>query len=330
MDHVNPIINSLEGPILITGAAGFVGANLFKHILTFRKDVFAVVRQSKGWRLVDVNDENIVKADLNDKYATELLVEKIKPKTVFDCMAYGAYSFEEDSELIYRTNFLAVVNLIEVLAKQQGLNAFVHAGTSSEYGNNCSGPSEDSPRIPNSHYAVSKAAVADYIKYAGICRKIPCLNLCLYSVYGPLEDTSRLIPVLLRNAINKKLPTFVDARISRDFIHIDDICEIFILAAAKMNPDIYGHSFNIGSGKATTIAELAEIARQVFNISELAKFGTMAGRSWDLANWYSNPLKANKLLNWQAKIELAEGLKKTALWVGSLSDDDMRISTKNK
>jgi dolichol-phosphate mannosyltransferase len=216
-----------------------------------------------------------------------------------------------------------------VLAAQD-LKAFVHAGTSSEYGNNCSGPSEDSPRIPNSHYAVSKAAVADYIKYAGMCRKIPCLNLCLYSVYGPLEDTSRLIPVLLRNAINNKLPAFVDARISRDFIHIDDVCDIFILAAAKMNPEIYGHSFNIGSGKATTIIELAEITRQVFNISELAKFGTMEGRSWDLANWYSNPVKANTLFNWRAKIELAEGLKKTANWVASLSDDDMRVATKNK
>lgn len=329
MDHINPVVNALKGPILITGATGFIGANLFKHILKFRKDVFAVVRKTPDWRLVDVSDEHIVNADLNDKEATELLVAKVKPKTVFDCMAYGAYSFEEDSELIYKTNFLAVVNLVEVLAKHD-LKAFVHAGTSSEYGYNCAAPREDSPRIPNSHYAVSKAAIADYIKYAGFCRKIPCLSLCLYSVYGPLEDTSRLIPVLLRNAINNKLPAFVDARISRDFIHVDDVCDIFVLAAAKMTPEIYGHSFNIGTGKGTTISELAEITRDIFNIPEEAKFGTMEGRSWDLANWYSNPVKAKTMLNWHAKIPLAEGLKKTADWVATLSDEEMKIATKNK
>ena len=95
-------IQALEGPIMITGASGFVGANLFKSIVAQRKDVYALVREEKGWRLAEVHDEHIIAADLNDPNAIRNLVESLKPRTVFDCIAYGAYSFEEKIDLIYQ------------------------------------------------------------------------------------------------------------------------------------------------------------------------------------------------------------------------------------
>jgi nucleoside-diphosphate-sugar epimerase/glycosyltransferase involved in cell wall biosynthesis len=320
-------IQALEGPIVVTGASGFVGANLFKMLAAHRADVFAVVREKKGWRLADVHDERIVAADLNDENVTQNLVDNVKPKTVFDCVAYGAYSFEENAELIYETNFLSVARLVDRLSKQ-GLAAYVHAGSSSEYGTNCAAPLESDARDPNSHYAVSKAAVADYIRYVGKHRGVPCVNLRLYSVYGPLEDTSRLIPNVLRQAAQGKLPPFVDARTSRDFIHVDDVCEAFVMGAIRMHPDIYGESFNIGTGRKTTIGDLAELTRTQFGIAQAPQFGTMEGRAWDLAEWYANPGRAEQALGWKARIELADGLKQTAEWVASMTDADMARATK--
>lgn len=320
-------IQALEGPILVTGASGFVGANLFKKLAAVRKDVYAVVREKKGWRLSDVHDERIIVTDLNDPNATRNLVESIRPRTVFDCTAYGAYSFEENSDLIYQTNFLSVVHLVELLA-QNGISAYVHAGSSSEYGTNCTAPDEMAPRDPNSHYAVSKSSIADYLQYAGKHRAIPCMNLRLYSVYGPLEDTSRLIPNLLRKGIDGHLPPFVDPRTSRDFVHVDDVCEAFIQSAIRMNPDIYGSSLNIGTGVCTTIASLAQITKELFDITASPQFGTMDGRAWDLANWYANPRLAEKSIGWQARISLRDGLKMTADWVKDLSANDMLALTK--
>ncbi len=147
-------IKSLEGPILVAGASGFVGANLFKRLAEHREDVFAVVQADAGWRLDGVNYEHTIAVDFNDRNATQNLIDTVKPKTVFDCVAYGAYSFEKKTDLIYQTNFLSVVHLIEGLAKH-GIAAYVHAGSSSEYGANCSQPKEDDQCIPNSHYAVS-------------------------------------------------------------------------------------------------------------------------------------------------------------------------------
>lgn len=327
MTDLAAYIRSLRGPILVTGASGFVGANLFKTIAAVRQDVYACVRQEKGWRLAEVADERIVAVDFNDSAATKNLVDSVNPQTVFDCIAYGGYSFEDDPTRIYQTNFQSIVQLVTHLAGRP-IAAFIHAGSSSEYGANCAAPGEDAECTPNSHYAVSKLSTATFLRYMGKQRNFPCANLRLYSVYGPLEDTSRLIPNVIRQGLAGKLPPFVDARTSRDFIHVDDVSAAFILAAAKMNPGLYGEHFNIGTGKKTTIAELAETVRGLFGIKDPPKFGSMEGRAWDLADWYANPAKALQLLGWKAGIGLEEGLRMMTPWVAALSDADVIAASK--
>ena len=102
-DLVN-YIKALRGPVLITGASGFVGSNLFRMIRAERDDAFACIRREKGWRLADVPDDQLIAVDLNDDAATKNLVTSLKPQTVFHCAAYGAYSFEQEPGLIYQTD----------------------------------------------------------------------------------------------------------------------------------------------------------------------------------------------------------------------------------
>ena len=320
-------IAALKGPILVTGASGFIGANLFKMIRRHRDDVFAVVRREKGWRLSEIDDEHILALDLNDSAAVRNTVSALGPKTVLDCASYGAYSFEVDPSLIYRTNYQSLVEFVTLLAGTP-LAAYVHAGSSSEYGANCSGPDEDSRCEPNSHYALSKVAAATYLDYMGRTAGFPVVNLRLYSVYGPLEDSSRLIPRLVREALAGKLPPLVDPNTSRDFLYVDDVCAAFILAATRMNPEIYGKSFNIGSGTKTTIAGLVDVARGAFKVAEEPQFGSMESRAWDLADWYANPARAKALLGWEPRHSLEYGLKLTAEWVGQLTDEEFKAGTK--
>lgn len=322
-----PYIKALQGPILITGASGFIGSNLFKMIEAVREDVFACVRRDKGWRLPAESEDRIVSVDLNDAAATKNLVNTLRPKTVMVCAAYGAYSFEEEPGLIYQTNFQSTVNLVSLLASTT-VAAFVHAGSSSEYGTNSAAPAESDACVPNSHYAVSKVAAAEFLRFMGKQRSFPCVNLRLYSVYGPLEDTSRLIPNVLKKALAGGLPPFVDPETSRDFVHIDDVCAAFILSAARMHPGLYGEDFNIGSGVKTTIRDLAQTTKHLFNISEEPKFGSMEGRRWDLSEWFANPAKAKAELGWVAQIGLSEGLRRTSEWVSGLTEEQMTAATK--
>lgn len=87
MDSLESNIRGLKGPILVTGASGFIGANLFKKLYNVRDDVYAIVRGGKGWRLRDIPDEQTIEVDLNDYVMTRHLVDSSAPQTVFHCAA---------------------------------------------------------------------------------------------------------------------------------------------------------------------------------------------------------------------------------------------------
>ena len=308
------VVRSLPGPILVLGAGGFVGANLFLALQQLRDDVIAAVHNLPSWRLEGIEADRIFQADIVDAEETRKLLEDAKPKVVFDCITYGGYSFEKDVNRIVETNFSAKVRLLEMLG-EQNIAAYVHGGSSSEYGLNCTAPVEDAKLLPNSHYAVAKAALAQHITYMGKVRKQPCVNLRLYAVYGPLEDGSRLMPALVSNGIEDKYPQLVDPDISRDFIYITDVCEAFVMAAANMTPERFGESFNIGTGRLTTMRQLAETAKAEFKIAADPQFGTMQNRHWDLTEWYADPAKARTQIGWNARTSLADGLHQMAEWM---------------
>lgn len=321
-------IEHLAGPILVLGASGFVGANLSRMLLTVRPDVFGTASRLPAWRLEGLPEDNVVATDLLVPSNLVALLDQTKPLTVFDCVSYGAYSFEKDSEYIYRTNLNCKVKLLEELHKRN-IRIYVHAGSSSEYGSVSAGPKEDDETAPNSHYAASKVAIAGVVKYMGKERQLPCANLRLYSLFGPFEDSSRLVPTLICQAIKGKLPLFVDPTTSRDFVYIDDACEAFIQTALNLPEELYGESFNIGSGRCLTIAEVASVAKQTFAIKDEPEF-SMPGRDWDVADWFADPEKAKRHLGWQARTSFETGLLRTAEWVHSLENIDEYLGSSKK
>jgi nucleoside-diphosphate-sugar epimerase/glycosyltransferase involved in cell wall biosynthesis len=319
-DALRAEIARLDGPVLVLGASGFVGANLLQTLLSVRRDVYGTASRKPAWRLETIPDQHVRIVDLLIESNVDVMLGEVKPRTVFNCVAFGAYSFETESRLVYETNFSFLTRL---LPKLQALNisSYVHAGSSSEYGDNCSGPTEDACLQPNSHYAVSKAAAAGLISYYGRHLRLPCANLRLYSVYGPLEDSSRLIPAVVRSGLNGTLPEFVRADISRDYVYIDDVVRAFVLAATRLQPADYGASLNIGTGRCVSMQEMAEVARQVFGVTAAPRF-TMAGRPWDTANWYAQPALAEQKIGWRAQVDLEQGLRSTARWMQTLPDPD--------
>lgn len=313
-------IERLQGPILVLGASGFVGANLFRMLLAARSDVYGTKTQQWAWRLEGLPEQNVIVTDLLVDTNIKTLVDTVRPRTVFDCVAYGAYSFETDFDLIYRTNINYTVKLLEELRKS-GTIRYIHAGSSSEYGDNASGPSEDAQLTPNSHYATSKMAVAGMLNYYGKKLRFPCANLRLYSIYGPYEDAARLIPTLIAKGLAGEYPPFVNPEISRDFIYVDDACEAFIAAALNLREENWGESFNIGGGVRTKISDMAAVARDIFGIAKEPKF-EMQNRAWDVREWYADPAKAKRLLGWSARIGLRDGLLKTVAWYKGLKDPE--------
>lgn len=306
-------IRNLAGPVLVLGASGFIGANLLRCLLAARSDVIGTVFSGNTWRLDGIPSANIAFLNLQDPVGVRSVLYRVGPRTIFDCTSFGAYSFEQDYERVHATNYLSFIRLLEEVAKME-LAAFVHAGSSSEYGLNSAAPAEDGSLVPNSHYAVSKVAASAAIAYFGKVRDVPVANLRLYAVYGPFEDSSRLIPALCEASLRGELPVFARPEVSRDFVHVDDVVEAFVDTARLMGPHLAGESINIGSGLPTTLAALADLALKSFGLAVEPRFNPSAGRAWDTDNWYADTTKAKRLLNWSVKINLSDGLKRTRDW----------------
>ncbi len=328
MNSLKNQYKNLDGPILVIGASGFVGSNLFRHALSARDDVIGTVFTGQTWRLRNLPAAQIAYLNLQDNSSIRSLFQRIRPRTIFDCSSFGAYSFEQGFERIHETNYLSLIQLLEFLNGLE-FSAYIHSGSSSEYGLNASGPTESSQLLPNSHYAVSKAAASHAIAYFGKVRKMPVVNMRLYSIYGPYEDSSRLIPVLCERSLRGSLPTFASPEVSRDFIHVDDVAAAFAAAALRMSPAIFGDSFNIGTGVCTSLSSLAKLAQQSFDISSAPSFSTGSGRSWDVENWYANPSAVQAAIGWQAQIALPDGLRMTQNWWRQyLETEDFNLLTK--
>lgn len=304
----------LPGPILVFGAGGFMGSNLVRQLLKYRTDVYAVTSKVFiPWRLENIETKHILQCDITLRDSVEALFAQYSPKTVFNFAAYGAYSKQDIASKIYKTNFLGLFHLLET-AVDYPVSAFVHAGSSSEYGFNCSAPDETDELQPNSHYAVSKAAAAQLVFFYGKVKKLPIVNLRFYSVYGPYEEPDRLVPRLIQAALNETYPPLVQPDISRDFIYIQDALLATLRAANSNYLYIAGESINIASGIRTTLKDMVNRVRLLFDLKEEPPWGEMPNRHWDLKNWYGKTDKARKLLQWEAQISLEQGLKETEAW----------------
>ena len=314
-DQIKQEIQKLQGPIVIFGAGGFIGSNLFRNILKYRDDVYAVTSKHPfvPWRIDDLREDRVLHGDITEINEIKKLFAQHQFRTIFHLAAYGAYSKQNETKLIYQTNIIGLLNLLEV-SSAYNIRSFVHAGSSSEYGLNCKEPLENEELHPNSHYAVTKASAANMIKYYGTILQFPIVNLRYYSIYGEYEEPDRLIPQIIEKGMKKEYPPLVQPDISRDFVYIDDAVYA-TLKAANANFDIVGgQSINIASNKKTTIRDIAALSREIFDIPKEPVWGDFVNRKWDLKEWYGNAALAKKILDWEATTNLKEGLIKTYIW----------------
>ena len=317
-DKIHDQVIRLDGPIVVFGAGGFIGANLVRSLLQYRTDVFAVTSKPFiPWRLDDINQNHILHCNIIKKDQVEKIFREQRFKTIFDLAAYGSYSKQDIVELIYQTNFNGLLNLLEI-SSQFSITAFLHSGSSSEYGLNAAAPKENASLHPNSHYAVTKASAALMIKYYGTVKDLPVSNLRYYSVYGPYEEPDRLIPKLIFEGLKGNFPALVQPDISRDFVFVADAVYAILLAANNIKI-IKGQSLNVASGQKTTIRDIALVIKEICGIQKEPVWGDMANRKWDLTEWYGDASLAKELIGWQNETPLREGLQKTCEWQKSYS-----------
>jgi dolichol-phosphate mannosyltransferase len=303
---------------LVTGAGGFVGANLVRVLLARGDQPEAIVRPGgDDWRLADVRGElPVISVDLADSSALRQVLAERRPDVLFHLAASGGYSWQRDLDAMLSVNVRATETLL-VAAREIGARV-VHAGSSSEYGLRDRAASELDRLEPNSHYAVTKAAATHLCRLAAMTHRQVAVTLRLYSIYGPWEDPGRLMPTVVTSASEGHWPPLAEPDIARDFVWVGDACDALIRAATVEFEDP-GMILNIASGAQTSLGSLLDVARGVFNVVESPRWGTMENRQWDTEVWFGDPTAAARTLGWQARTPLDIGLTEMAGWLARSS-----------
>ena len=300
--------------VLLTGGTGFVGANLALRLLREGHGVALLVRPGCAtWRIQSFADDvALVEADLTDATSVAGAVRSVRPDWIFHLAAYGAYPQQRDLRTMQETNVAGLINLVDA-ALRDGFEAFVNAGSSSEYGYKNFPPSEVELVEPNSDYAWTKASATQFCRSTAQRRDVSMPTLRLYSVYGPYEEPSRFVPTLIAHGLRGELPPLADASVARDFVYVDDACDAFVRAATNRSPDP-GAVYNVGTGVQSTLADVVEIARRRLPIRGEPLWGSMPNRSWDTSTWVANNAKICSELDWLPRHTLDEGFADFVDW----------------
>jgi len=305
--------------VLITGATGFVGANLARRLVADGHNVHALVRPGyRRWRLEGLAGVELHSVELVDREATFRVVAGIRPEWVFHLAASGAYSWQRDTGAMVATNLTSLVNLLDACSAV-GFAAFVNTGSSSEYGCKDHPPTEDEWLDPNSSYAVTKAAATHYCRFIAARDQVPVPTLRLYSVYGPYEEPNRLLPQLIVHGRRGGYPPLASPEIARDYVYVDDVTEAYVRAASQRVAEP-GAVYNVGSGVQTSLGEMVALAGEVFGVRTAPVWGGMANRAWDTTVWVANIDKIGRELAWRPRFSVAEGFRAMAAWFAQLDD----------
>ncbi len=245
---------------VVTGGAGFIGSNLTAALLAGGARVTVIDDFSTGCRhhLPSSTALTVVEGDLCTLATLKELVSNAD--LVFHLAAQvGNLKSIEETETDARINVLGTVRLFEACCGTE-VRKIVYSSSSAIFGE-ARRPliDEDHPQAPASFYALSKATGESYASLAAELWGLPTVSLRYFNVFGlPMEDNeyTGVISIFFRRLIvGEPLVVYGDGRQFRDFVYVVDVVQANLRAALRARP---GQVFNIGSGRATTIKELAE------------------------------------------------------------------------
>jgi len=303
--------------ILVTGGAGFIGSNLVKKLLNIGSYVTVLDDFFTGKEENLPKDKNleIIKGSVTDK---KLVKDLVKRSTyIFHLAARNIIISTKNPEEDFNVNIGGTLNIL-LASKEFKIKRIVYTSSVSVYGNPKYLPiNEDDSINLLSPYAVSKYSGEGYCRAFYESYSIPITILRYSNVYGTGQWVENpycgVVAKFFEQAMsNKNIQIHGDGEQTRDFTFIDDAVDATILSI--LNPKAEGEVYNVGSGKETTINELASIILEITS----SKAGIEYIDRRDIDNIRRRVLNIEKIrkdLRWVPKFTLRNGLFKTYEWL---------------
>ncbi|MGC9350220.1 MAG: NAD-dependent epimerase/dehydratase family protein [Anaerolineae bacterium] len=294
--------------ILVTGGAGFIGANLVRQLLDAGHRVRVLDNFSVGRRAhLQGLPLEIIAGDILDVEAVAQAVQGVDG-IVHLAAQTGVPGSLIDPHHDCRTNVLGTLNMLEA-ARHADVERFVFASSNAPLGRQPPPATEDKAPLPISPYGASKLAGEGYcLAYHGSWG-LGTVVLRFANVYGPYSmHKSSVVAKFFKDILSKgEITIDGDGLQTRDFIYVGDLCRAVVLA---LESDVSGEVFQIATGVETSIRELAALVQDVMGRAVEAQYGP--GRQGDIRKNYSAVGKVERVLGWVPQVSLGQGVQ--AMW----------------
>lgn len=298
--------------VLVTGASGFVGRHMCRHLLAQGWEVHGTTRHQ-----VSVPQGVLPhQGDLQHLEWVHHLFSHIQPDVVMHLAAEVDVSRQGAG---FSTRYLAT--LVPGLHVLQG--ALLHrparvvmVGTCEEYGDGPAPFREDQEPRPVSAYSAAKVAITQASLHLAHSQDLPVVLVRPFLTYGPGQPRGRMISDCMEAARQGRAFVMTPGEQTRDLVYVDDVCR-GLLAAATC-PGVEGQIFNLASGREV---EVGNLASQIYSLvgadPGLVVRGALPYRPGEVMHFYGDPHLAAEKLGWRAAVLLDEGLKWTLEREGS-------------
>ena len=298
--------------VLVTGAGGFLGSAIARRALVDGAEVVAAVRPGGDIsRLASVErDCRIAEVDLTDVVRLTELVRCEQPQVVVHAAAASAAathaSGASERAVAWRDNLTATLTLLDALVDVPE-TVLVHVGSGTEYGPSDAPMVEDQPGQPITLRGATKLAAAIAVRQWAGERVRSVVVVRPFSIYGPGEHPTKLIPTLLRCATTDAVFPMIPTTSRRDLVYVDDVADGCLRAVTVANQ--HSPVINLGTGVEHTVDEVVAAVERATGRSIRVMPGGRTVRPYDMPHWVADTTRCRQMLGWVPTTSLAEGLR---------------------
>jgi UDP-glucose 4-epimerase len=293
---------------VVTGGAGFIGSNLVDALVARGDEVVVVDDLSTGKRENLNGSARLVELDIRDGLGD--LFAEVEPDVCFHLAAQA-----DVPTSVERPDFDAEVNVVgsvRVLQAAGSRTAVVFSSTGGAIYGECERPArEDDPRRPLSPYGVAKLAGEEYLAAWNRLHGTRHTTLRFANVYGPRQEAGLeggVVAIFLdAMADGRETAIYGDGTQTRDFVHVEDVVSALLAAPGS------GGVFNVGSGVATSVAELHAQCRSVAGDDRPPRLEPP--REGDVLHSVLDVGLIEQRLGWRPRVPLGDGLRRTWDWL---------------
>ncbi len=307
----------MNDKVIVTGGAGFIGSHLVDRLISMGIEVLVIDNLSSGSEKNLNKKAEFLEKDICDQ-DIDKVIEKYSPSFIFHLAAQiDIRKSLADPLWDEGINIRGTLNLLEAAAKAK-IKKIIFASTGGAiYGEAKYADEKLLPR-PLSPYGVAKLSCENYLRVYSEWKNVPFTSLRYGNVYGPRQDPygeAGVVAIFCSQLIkNEKSILYGQGTMIRDYIYVLDVVEANIVAMDRGE----GSTYNIGTGKPTTVLELFSLLKDISGKDfepDLAQ-----AREGEISEIYLNCKKAENELRWEPKISLKQGLQETFRWFSSYSE----------